>query len=228
MVAVAVGLVIGGLRERPSEAELAAGASATRLTTVSSNRYEYWRVGLRAFADHPLAGLGAGGFRVAWLQERTIPEAVRDAHSLEVEIAAELGLVGLMAFGLLAGGVAAAARGALRTRPEAAAGPAAALLAWFLHASIDWDWQLPGGDAARGGPGGRAARARGGQRAAAPSGSSRRRAVATRRATARSSRGATWESRAHALRLSGSRRSTSSSSAIAVRVSPARAGPRRG
>ena len=143
VVAVAVGLVIGGLRERPSEAELAAGASATRLTTVSSNRYEYWRVGLRAFADHPLAGLGAGGFRVAWLQERTIPEAVRDAHSLEVEIAAELGLVGLMAFGLLAGGVAAAARGALRSRPEAAAGPAAALLAWFLHASIDWDWQLP-------------------------------------------------------------------------------------
>ena len=24
-----------------------------------------------------------------------------------------------------------------------AAGASAAMLAWFLHASIDWDWQLP-------------------------------------------------------------------------------------
>jgi hypothetical protein len=27
--------------------------------------------------------------------------------------------------------------------PELAAGPAAAFTVWFLHASIDWDWQLP-------------------------------------------------------------------------------------
>jgi hypothetical protein len=40
-------------------------------------------------------------------------------------------------------GAGAAALGALRRRPQLAAGPAAALLAWFLHASIDWDWQLP-------------------------------------------------------------------------------------
>jgi hypothetical protein len=143
-VAVAAGLVAGGLGERASGADLAAGAEAGRLTTVSSNRYEYWRVGLDAFAREPLTGLGAGGFRTEWLRKRTIAEAVRDAHSIEVEMAAELGLVGLVAFALMIGGTVASARRALRRARGLAAGPCAASLAWLLHASIDWDWQLPG------------------------------------------------------------------------------------
>ena len=142
-VAVAAGLLIAGFSEKPSAAELARGAQATRLTTVSSNRYEYWRVGLNAFADHPVQGLGAGGFRVEWLKHRTIDEGVRDVHSLEFEMAAELGLVGLAAFALLVAGAALASRRALALDRAAAAGPVAALLAWFIHASIDWDWQLP-------------------------------------------------------------------------------------
>ena len=143
VVAVAVGLVVAGLSERPSAQELAAGAGAGRLTTTSSNRYEYWRVGLDAAEQHPLRGLGAGGFRVFWSRERSISEPVRDAHSLEIEIIAELGLVGLAAFLLMVGGVVAASARALRHASGAAAGPMAAALAWFLHASIDWDWQLP-------------------------------------------------------------------------------------
>ena len=75
VAAAAVALVVGGLSERPTRAELSAGAGAARLTTVSSNRYEYWRVGLEAVADQPLNGLGAGGFRVFWLQERAIPRS---------------------------------------------------------------------------------------------------------------------------------------------------------
>ena len=140
---VAAGLVAGGLAEQPSASELATGAQARRLTTVSSNRYEYWRVGLAAFADRPLTGLGAAGFRVRWLRERPIPEAVRDVHSIELEQAAELGLPGLLAFAVLLAGAFLAARAALRRDPAAAAGAAAAALAWLLHASIDWDWQLP-------------------------------------------------------------------------------------
>jgi hypothetical protein len=143
VVAVAAGLIVAGLAEKPSAAELAAGARASRLTTVSSNRYEYWRVGLGAFADHPLQGLGAGGFRVRWLKERTIPEGVRDVHSLPFEMAAELGLVGILAFAMMVAGVALSARRALARHRALAAGPVAALLAWFIHAAIDWDWQLP-------------------------------------------------------------------------------------
>jgi O-antigen ligase len=140
---VAAGLVAAGLSERTTAAELAAGARAGRLTSASSNRYEYWRVGLQAFRRRPLSGVGAAGFRVEWLRERRIPEAVRDTHSLEMEIAAELGLPGLLAFGMMISGTALAAQRALRVRAAQAAGPTAALLVWFLHASIDWDWQLP-------------------------------------------------------------------------------------
>jgi O-antigen ligase len=68
---------------------------------------------------------------------------VRDTHSIEVEMAAELGVVGLLALGLLVAGVALAGREALRRDPATAAGACAATLAWFLHASIDWDWQMP-------------------------------------------------------------------------------------
>jgi hypothetical protein len=141
---VAIGLLVGGLAEKPSQAELSEGAGFGRLKSVSSNRYEYWRVGLNAFADEPLTGLGGGGFRVAWLKERPIPEAVRDAHSLQVEAAAELGIVGLLALGVMLAGVFCAGRRALREAGSGAvAGACSALVVWILHASVDWDWQFP-------------------------------------------------------------------------------------
>jgi len=143
VVAVGIGLVAGGLAEKPSAAELATGARAERLTTASSNRYEYWRVGLQAFGEHPLRGLGAAGFRVYWLQHRTIPEVVHDVHSLSLEQAAELGIVGVLAYLALVAGAVMAGRSALRRDPAAAAGASAGALVWLLHASIDWDWQLP-------------------------------------------------------------------------------------
>jgi O-Antigen ligase len=141
--AVALALALGGIGERASDAELARGAGAGRLTTVNSNRYEYWRVAVDAFKDEPLTGLGAGGFRTEWLKQREIAEAVKDTHSLELEFAAELGLLGLLGFGLAVGGIAAAGRTALQRNRELAAGATAAALVWLLHASIDWDWQLP-------------------------------------------------------------------------------------
>ena len=143
VLAAMLGLLVGGLGERPTQAELAAGAQAGRLTTVSSNRYEYWRVGLLALERDPLKGAGSGGFRVLWMQERRIPEAVRDVHSLPLEMASELGLVGLAAWLTCLAGVLLAARRALERDRAMAAGWCAAALVWVLHASIDWDWQLP-------------------------------------------------------------------------------------
>jgi O-antigen ligase len=110
---------------------------------VQSNRYEYWRVGANAFVEHPLDGLGTAGFRAAWVQQRTITEGVRDAHSVELETAAELGVVGLLALALLFGGVAGAARTALRRRPDLVVGWCGACAVWLVHASIDWDWEMP-------------------------------------------------------------------------------------
>jgi len=119
------------------------GASASRLETAGSNRYDYWRVALRAFADHPLDGVGAGGFATEWLRYRTIDETVADAHSLELQTAAEEGLVGLLALGALFACVFVGALRAWRRDAVLAAGPIAALLVWTVHSAIDWDWEMP-------------------------------------------------------------------------------------
>jgi hypothetical protein len=112
-----------------------APTGTARLASVESNRYAYWRVALDTFADHPLRGVGTGGFRVEWLQRREFAETVRDAHSLYLETPAELGIVGFLALLALFGGVAAC------VRDQAAIG--AALAAWAVHAGVDWDWEMP-------------------------------------------------------------------------------------
>jgi hypothetical protein len=109
-----------------------------RLVSAQSNRYDYWGIAVDTFAEHPLRGIGTGSFRVEWLLHRDRDESVRDAHSLYLEAAAELGIIGLAALAALFGGVIAAAR---RARAPAAA---AALATWAIHAGIDWDWELPG------------------------------------------------------------------------------------
>ena len=114
------------------------GATAGRFASAQSNRYAYWEVAAGAFARHPLLGTGSGGFAVEWLRERTIEESVRDVHSLYLETATELGLVGLALLAVFlagAGGVAA------RARSET--GAVAALVAYALHTGLDWDWEMP-------------------------------------------------------------------------------------
>jgi O-antigen ligase len=142
LVAVAVGAVAlvaaaAALEGRPEAVGPQPGAGATRLSSTDSNRYAYWQVALETFADHPLRGHGSGSFAVDWLRERDVPEVVRDAHSLELETAAELGLVGLVLLALLLGGVVAAAVRA------PAAGPIAGLSVWAAHSALDWDWEMP-------------------------------------------------------------------------------------
>ena len=114
-------------------------ASPGRLASVQSNRYAYWKVALRTFGDHPLDGVGSGGFQAEWLRERPFREPVRDAHSLYLETPAELGLVGLALVLALIGSIAVAARRAVAVHP----GAVAALAAFALHAGVDWDWEMP-------------------------------------------------------------------------------------
>lgn len=116
-----------------------------RLATVETNRGTMWRVGLDAFADEPLRGVGSAGFSVEWLRERDEPQRALDAHSIYIETLAELGLVGgllLVAFGgSLALGLRRAARAAPGDPTVAAAG--AVLAAFAVHAAFDWHWEMP-------------------------------------------------------------------------------------
>ena len=120
-------------------ADPAFGATAQRFGSVGSRRFDYWEAALSGFADHPLKGVGAGGYAATWLQERDAVERVVDAHSLELETAAELGLVGLVLLALTLGGIATAARRTARAHPGIAAG----LAVYAAHSAIDWDWEMP-------------------------------------------------------------------------------------
>ncbi len=136
-------LVASGLAERSSAETPSEIRGPARLTSVDSRRYDYWHVGADAFVDHPIEGVGSGGFRTVWLRERPVAGYALEVHSLPLEMAVELGLVGLAAFALFIGGLGASAARALRRERLAVAGPVAAGVVFLLHATIDWDWQVP-------------------------------------------------------------------------------------
>jgi hypothetical protein len=141
--ALAASLLLAGVAALVERGTPEDGASATRLSSTASNRPSYWEVAASAFADAPLRGHGSGSFAADWLRKRDVNEVVRDAHSLELETAAELGLVGLLLLGLVFGGVVAAAPVALSRSPDLAAGPLGALAVWAAHSALDWDWEVP-------------------------------------------------------------------------------------
>lgn len=137
---LALAIVVGAKESGGAAKPLSSGA--TRLVTLQSNRYDYWRVALRAFAQAPLHGVGAGGWSVYWLRWRTVSEFAQDAHSLPVQVLAELGVVGLALLAVFLAGVGlAAARGLRRT--SLAVGPLAGCVAYIAHSPLDWDWQMP-------------------------------------------------------------------------------------
>jgi hypothetical protein len=115
---------------------------------LGSNRYDFWRVAVDEFADHPLTGVGSENFAVDYLRERRSNEEPQHPHSLEVRVLAQTGIVGAGLFGgfLIAAGVSVARvrrrAGPLLTRGVAAASMALSVY-WLLHASGDWLWVFP-------------------------------------------------------------------------------------
>lgn len=126
--------------------EIPSGDARQRLTDVGTNyRIEYWRVARDAFRKEPLAGHGAGTYETLWAQRRPVAdEKVVDAHSLPLETAAELGMVGVVLLGAallaVAGGLARRCRG-----PERGVFAAclAVFLTWNVTAALDWSWEMP-------------------------------------------------------------------------------------
>jgi len=116
-----------------------------RLTSTADNgRVVNWSVALEGFAAAPLIGQGAGTYQLLWDRRRAVSSNVVDGHSLYLEVMSELGLVGLALLGVtllaLIVAIAVRARGADRSLYAALL---AAMIAWAIHAGIDWDWELP-------------------------------------------------------------------------------------
>jgi hypothetical protein len=106
-----------------------------------SGRVDQWRVALDDASEHPFVGSGAGSYKRYWLAHRPDPVSVRDAHSLFIEMLAELGPVGL-ALVLAIFGIPLVLAVRVRHRPVVPIA-AAALFAYLAHAGIDWDWEFP-------------------------------------------------------------------------------------
>lgn len=107
-------------------------------------RADHWRIALDGYASNRLTGTGAGTYELQWLRDRPDASETSEAHSLYIEMLAELGVVGfllvLVTIGTILGALAFKARGQRRAVYGAVF---AVTLTWALHAGVDWDWELP-------------------------------------------------------------------------------------
>ena len=88
-----------------------------------------------------MLGSGAGSFKRYWLEHRPDTASIRDAHTLYLEMLAELGPFGLALILAVFGYPLVLAR-AGRRRPLVPIA-AATLVAYLARAGIDWDWEFP-------------------------------------------------------------------------------------
>jgi hypothetical protein len=122
--------------------------NGSRLTAGGGNRYDFWRVALNEFSDHPLEGVGAGNYPADYFLQRRQDQDISQPHSLPLQTLAELGLVGgvlLLAF--VAAAVAGLWRRARRrTVADTALAVAAggAFLGWLGASLVDWIHLFPG------------------------------------------------------------------------------------
>jgi O-antigen ligase len=148
--------ILAGRRVRPAEpppprrlalavlvCAALAGAVAVGVAGSSQPRVSYWSVAWHdEYLAHPVLGSGAGTFGRFWAISGQ--EAIRggglDAHSLYVEMLAELGPAGLL---LLAALLLLPLRGLTRRTAPGLPAAAGAYVAFLVHAGVDWDWEMP-------------------------------------------------------------------------------------
>ena len=129
------------------DTRLAASDASSDISRLdSSGRCQYWDVALAGFEDHPVKGVGAGGYEVLWNVNAPFTRNIRHAHSLWFENLSELGLPGLLLIlGFFApAGYAIWRRPGLITAEGGAFAAAAALVAaGLVSASLEWVFEFP-------------------------------------------------------------------------------------
>jgi hypothetical protein len=117
------------------------GPAGRLLSSRGNGRADYWTVAARMVRRDPMLGDGAGSFAQRWTQERPVANGARDAHNLYLETLAELGPGGLA---LLLVSLAAPLTVLRRSRSgELAPAAAGMYVAFLVHATLDWDWEIP-------------------------------------------------------------------------------------
>lgn len=116
--------------------------SSSHFFSLGSNRYDFWRVALSEFEHHPLAGIGARGFANVYLVRGRSSETPERAHSLEMDVLSETGVVGL-ALLVGAGGLALTAAWPWARRSVIGAGILGSGVYFAVHTGVDWVWTIP-------------------------------------------------------------------------------------
>lgn len=114
-----------------------------RFRYLSLNRNVHWDVALDAWSAHPVLGTGAGTFELLYDRRPGLyPAPQIDGHSLYIEALGELGLVGLALILVVLVPILAALGRRIRGPDRAVyAAALAAVLAWMVHAGVNWDWE---------------------------------------------------------------------------------------
>ncbi|HET6682596.1 MAG TPA: O-antigen ligase family protein [Gaiella sp.] len=109
----------------------------------ANNRVAWWKESLHIARDRPVGGSGAGTFSIARLRYRTDATQTSEPHSVPFQVLADLGVVGLALLVVtVVGGVVGVRRGLRLARPgeqRAAAALACLVLAFGIHALVDYD-----------------------------------------------------------------------------------------
>jgi hypothetical protein len=114
-----------------------------RLFSLSSNgRIGLWHAAWHEARAHPVLGGGAGSYEDWWSAHRHTRLDVLDAHNLYLETLAELGPLGLAL--LLAALVLPIAAAIAARRQRYVSLVFGAYVAFVVHATADWDWELTG------------------------------------------------------------------------------------
>jgi len=162
-VALAAVLVVGVLASLPAASSLPGSVrdqyddftslrdvqSDNRFASGGGNRYDYWRVAWDQFRDHPIRGVGAGNFATTYYRERRTSEAIRQAHSIEMQALGETGLIGALVLAtFLATGCwairARAREGSADSDPALAVAAGGIFAFWLAQTSVDWLHLIPG------------------------------------------------------------------------------------
>jgi O-antigen ligase len=121
----------------------ASGDNGPHLLSVESNRWDFWKVAASDLSSRPLTGYGAGSFGPTYLRKGHSSEMPAQAHGQLQELAATLGLPGLL-LGSAVGAIGLAGLLRRRKQPSAAlAGAAVGAACVLAHAQVDWHWQVP-------------------------------------------------------------------------------------
>lgn len=131
---------------QPALPPAVAADPARRLGSLESPRHSIWSAALDTYRANPGQGTGAGTFEFAWNRSGRGSDFIRDAHSIYIEPAAELGWPGALltlAFLVAMAGVSLAALG--RAKRPAVHGAGVALVAvvavFLVQAGLDWVWE---------------------------------------------------------------------------------------